>query len=146
MNATHPNQEYGKPSSQTGAIQPGKRGRGRPPGSKNKPKVELQEPQQEGWFKVQRTAKVSPPQTKGTILHQKKWQRDLVKPQFVLTRDDTTEIFLQFLKSSAGKKALTDLVFDGFPGIGKLSDASLGKFVEHLGLLSKYPHDVIIKG
>ena len=124
--------------SHTGRVQPVKRGRGRPPGSKNKPKAPIYAPEQEGWFNTSAQAR--------GVMHQKKWQREFIRPQFVLTRKETTDIFLKFLKSNDGKTALVDLVFDGFPGIGKLSDASLGKYVERTGLLSRYPHDVIIKG
>ena len=137
MNAAIHNQGFQDQQSRTGGNVPQKKGRGRPPGSKNKPKGPIEE-QREGWF--------AGPSGKSPALLQKKWQREYIRPQFVLSRKETLDLFLRYLKSTDGKNALSDILNEGFPGIGKLSDASLSKYVEKTGLLSRYPHDVIIRG
>lgn len=107
------------------------RGRGRPKGSKNARPAALTE----GWSHDK------------TSTYTRKWQRtDKIRPQFAVTRKDATEILFDYLRSVRGKEALRDLIVSGTPGIGKLSDAALGKYLEMTGLLSRYPHDVIVRG
>lgn len=106
------------------------RGRGRPKGSKNKRPMLT-----EGWSQDKASA------------YTRKWQKvDKIRPQFSLTRKDATEILFDYLRSVRGKDALRDLILRGNPGIGKLSDTALGKYMEMTGLLSRYPHDVIVRG
>jgi hypothetical protein len=136
MNANN-NQTFGTETHKNlGAVQ-GKRGRGRPPGSKNKPKGFVED-QREGWF--------AGPSGKAPAMLQKKWQREYIKPQFVLSRQDTLDLFLRYLKSTEGKVALSDILNEGFPGLSRMNDSSLAKYLEKTSLLSRYPHDVIIKG
>lgn len=122
------------------------RGRGRPKGSKNKPKFYAQP--SEGWS-LQATpddeAALVSGKTRSASAH-RKWQRDYIKPQFVLSRKEAYEIFFKYLRSAQGKNALRDLITQGSPGVGKLSDSSLGKYLEQTNLLSRYPHEVVIKG
>lgn len=82
---------------------------------------------------------------KSTALH-RKWQREWLKPQFTLSRKEAYDIFFKYLRSSQGKNALMDIVKQGSPGVAKLSDNALGKYLEQTNLLSRYPHDVIIRG
>lgn len=106
------------------------RGRGRPKGSKNKRPMLT-----EGWSHEK------------TSTYTRKWQKvDKIRPQFSVSRKDTSEILFDYLRSARGRGALKDLIVNGTPGIGKLSDSALGKYMEMTGLLSRYPHDVIVKG
>lgn len=119
-----------------------KRGRGRPKGSKNKPK--LFAPQREGWD-IQYDkgeAKISKPKT---VRGYRKWRQEMIRPQFALTRNDAYEIFFEYLRSASGKIALKDIIVQGSAGIGKMSDAALSKYLEQTNLLSRYPHEVVIK-
>lgn len=107
-----------------------RRGRGRPRGSKNKTKFLT-----EGWSHEK------------TSTYTRKWQRvQKLKPQFSLTRKDAYEILFSYLRSVKGKAALKEILISGTVGVGKLSDTSLGQYLEKTNLLSRYPHDVIIKG
>jgi len=122
------------------------RGRGRPKGSKNKPKLYAQP--SEGW-----NLQATPEDEKALVAGKarsasahRKWQRDYIKPQFVLNRKEAYEIFFKYLRSADGKNALRDLITQGSPGVGKLSDSSLAKYLEQTNLLSRYPHEVVIKG
>lgn len=123
---------------------PTKRGRGRPKGSKNKPKFYAQP--QEGWDQeaIDMTQKKAI-RPRSEALH-RKWQREWVKPQFTLSRKEAYEIFFNYLRSTRGKEALRDLIVKGSPGVGKLSDSALGKYLEQTNLLSRYPHEVVIRG
>lgn len=125
-------------------YQPVKRGRGRPKGSKNKPKFYTQP--QEGWDQeaIEMLDK-APARPRSEAIH-RKWQREWVKPQFALSRKEAYEIFFKHLRSSKGKDALKELIVKGSPGVGKLSDSALAKYLEQTNLLSRYPHDVIIRG
>lgn len=76
----------------------------------------------------------------------RRWQRDMIKPQFHLSRREAFEVFFKYLRSTKGKKALADIINQGSPGIGKLTDAQLGKYLEQTNLLSRYPHEVVIQG
>ena len=121
-----------------------KRGRGRPKGSKNKPKLFAPQ-QQEGWdIEYEKgSAKISKPKSSRVY---KKWQREWIKPQFSLSRKEAYEVFFSFLRSASGKVALKDIIVQGSVGIGKMSDTALAKYLEQTNLLSKYPHEVVIKG
>lgn len=123
---------------------PSKRGRGRPKGSKNKPKFYTQS--QEGWDQeaIDMTKKSSI-RPRSEALH-RKWQREWVKPHFALSRKEAYEIFFSYLRSARGKEALKDLIVKGSPGVGKLSDSALAKYLEQTNLLSRYPHEVVIRG
>lgn len=127
-----------------GSNQTVKRGRGRPKGSKNKPKffTPHQEPAQEGWMKEEKSVDIG---KKPSVAVRRKWQRDWIRPQFSLSRKEALELFVRYLRSSQGKVALKDIINDGFVGIAKLPDVSLGKYLEKTHLLSRYPHDVVIK-
>ena len=118
--------------------------RGRPKGSKNKPKFNVPT---EGWdqeaIEMTQRAKVGKPRS---AAYQRKWQREWIRPQFTLSRKEAYEIFFKYLRSAQGKSALKDLITQGSPGVGKLSDSALGKYLEQTSLLSRYPHEVIIKG
>lgn len=122
-----------------------KRGRGRPKGSKNKPKF-LAQPV-ENWdeeaVEMTRLGKIE--KAKSVSMH-RKWQREYIKPQFVLNRKEAYEIFFKYLRSAAGKDALRDLMVKGSPGVGKLNDSSLARYLERTSLLSRYPHEVVIRG
>jgi hypothetical protein len=76
----------------------------------------------------------------------RRWQRDMIKPQFHLNRREAFEVFFKYLRSTKGKTALRDIINQGSPGIGKLTDAQLGKYLEQTNLLSRYPHEVVIQG
>lgn len=118
--------------------------RGRPKGSKNKPKFdfgvspELVEAREEGWSIKLGKAK--------SVAAHRKWQRDYVLPQFVLSRKQAQELLLKFLRSKPGKSALTTVIAEGFVGIKKLPDVKLGEFLVNTNLLSRYPHEVVIRG
>ncbi len=118
--------------------------RGRPKGSKNKPKFFAPT---EGWdqeaIEMTQRAKVGKPRS---AAYHRKWQREWIRPQFTLSRKEAYEIFFKYLRSSQGKSALRDLITQGSPGVGKLSDSALGKYLEQTSLLSRYPHEVIIRG
>lgn len=88
-------------------------------------------------------AKVGKPRS--AAIH-RRWQRDMIKPQFHLSRKEAIEVFFSYLRSSRGKDALRNIINQGSPGIGKLSDAQLGKYLEQTNLLSRYPHEVVIEG
>lgn len=123
-----------------------KRGRGRPKGSKNKPKLfaPQQVQKEEGWHidYAEGAASVAKPRS-GRLY--RKWQREWIKPQFVLSRKEAYNIFLNYLRSAAGKTALRDIIIQGSIGIGKMSDSALAKYLEKTNLLSRYPHDVVLK-
>jgi hypothetical protein len=76
----------------------------------------------------------------------RRWQRDMIAPQFHLSRKEAIEVFFKYLRSTRGKTALREIINSGSPGIGKLSDAQLGKYLEQTNLLSRYPHEVVIQG
>lgn len=126
----------------SGASNQVKRGRGRPKGSKNKPKFLTSEPN-EGW-----TAAPEPPvfSRKPSVAVRRKWQRDWIRPHFAISRKQALELFVKHLRSAQGKGALQEILSEGFVGISKLPDTSLGKYLEKTHLLSRYPHDVVIKG
>lgn len=126
---------------------PVKKGRGRPPGSKNKPKAppvedRVYSDQEEGWNVSATPEIVKPP----SVVLRRKWQREWIKPQFAISRKEVLELFMRYLRSTQGKKAMQEILMDGFSGISKLSDGALGKYLEKTHLLSRYPHEVIIKG
>lgn len=121
--------------------------RGRPKGSKNKPKFglmsvpqEYSDVRQEGW---EVTKKIGRPKS---IAAHRKWQRDFVLPQFVLSRKQAQDLLLKFLRSKPGKAALSAVINDGFVGIKKLPDIKLGEFLVSTSLLSRYPHQIVIRG
>lgn len=118
--------------------------RGRPKGSKNKPKFFAPtESWDEEAIEMTKQAKVGKPRS--AALH-RKWQREWIRPQFTLSRKEAYEIFFKYLRSSPGKSALKDLIIQGSPGVGKLSDNALAKYLEQTSLLSRYPHEVVIRG
>lgn len=117
--------------------------RGRPRGSKNKPKFAhdvSSAPREEGWEIVK---KLGRPRSLAT---HRKWQRDFLLPQFVLTRKQAHELLVKHLRSKPGKDALDLVVNDGFIGISKLPDVKLGEFLVSTNLLSRYPHEIVIRG
>jgi hypothetical protein len=133
---------------ETTKAQPAKR-RGRPKGSKNRKSVYMLP--DEGWDIDSSVDMATPTATapvgkaKSAALH-RRWQREWIRPQFALSRKDAYEIFFKFLRSAKGKDALKKLITNGSPGVGKLTDAQLGKYLEQTNLLSRYPHEVVIKG
>jgi len=118
--------------------------RGRPKGSKNKPRFSVST---EGWDQeaIEMTQRTKVAKPRSAAFH-RKWQREWIRPQFTLTRKEAYEIFFKYLRSSQVKNALKDLITQGSPGVGKLTDSALGKYLEQTCLLSRYPHEVIIKG
>lgn len=123
------------------------RRRGRPKGAKNKPKVafapevqEYSDVKKEGWEVVKKMGR-----SKSIAAH-RKWQRDWVLPQFVLSRKQAQDLLIKYLRSKPGKSALTVVLTDGFVGIKKLSDIKLGEFLVTTSLLSRYPHQIVIRG
>lgn len=121
--------------------------RGRPKGSKNKPKYgfipkyEDQQPARaEGWETTKRMGRPK------SIAAHRKWQRDWVLPQFVLSRKQAQDLLHKFLRSKPGKVALAAVINDGFVGIKKLPDVKLGEFLVSTSLLSRYPHQIVIRG
>ena len=122
--------------------------RGRPKGSKNKPKFgyiptvdsDDNSPRQEGW---EVTKRIGRPRS---MAAHRKWQREWVLPQFVLSRKQAQDLLLKFLRSKPGKAALTMVINDGFVGIKKLPDVKLGEFLVNTNLLSRYPHQIVIRG
>lgn len=121
--------------------------RGRPKGSKNRKTVYAMP--DEGWddeSAVEMTTTATPVgKSRSAALH-RRWQREWIRPQFTLARKEAYEIFFKFLRSSKGKEALRKLITNGSPGVGKLTDQQLGKYLESTNLLSRYPHEVVIKG
>lgn len=121
--------------------------RGRPKGSKNRPKFgyiptlgEQEAPRQEGW---EVTKRIGRPRS---MAAHRKWQREWVLPQFVLSRKQAQDLLLKFLRSKPGKSALAAVINDGFVGIKKLPDVKLGEFLVNTNLLSRYPHQIVIRG
>lgn len=108
--------------------------RGRPKGSKGRKARQENTDREESLGKT-RSAAI-----------QRRWQRDWIKPQFHLSRNEATEIFFKYLRSARGKAALKGIIDKGSPGIGKLNDAALGRYLEETNLLSRYPHEVLIEG
>lgn len=76
----------------------------------------------------------------------RKWQRDWVMPQFVLSRKQAQDMLLKYLRSKPGKASLTAIINDGFVGLSKLPDNKLGEFLVSTNLLSRYPHEIVIRG
>jgi len=116
-----------------------KRGRGRPKGAKNKPKFDVA-PTPTKDAATQKTFKAK------SVPFQRKWQRGWVLPQFVLSRKQAQEILIKYLRSKPGKQALTTIVNDGFGGLSKFADNKLGEFLVSTNLLSRYPHEIVIRG
>lgn len=121
------------------------RRRGRPKGSKNKPKFSFITPpehsdvRQEGWEVTKRLGRPK------SIAAHRKWQREWVLPQFVLSRKQAQDLLLKFLRSKPGKSALSAVISDGFVGLKKLPDSKLGEFLVGTNLLSRYPHQIVIR-
>lgn len=146
--------QEGAPTQRGGTT---RRGRGRPKGSKNKPKAgmffatqdthpqEYSDARKEGWEVVTTaiTKKIGKPRSAAT---HRKWQREWVLPQFVLSRKQAQDLLVKFLRSKPGKPALSAIVSDGFIGIKKLPDVKLGEFLVTTNLLSRYPHQIVIRG
>lgn len=109
----------------------GERRRGRP---------RKQRQEQEGWSDE---APVSRPRS--AAMH-RRWQRDMIAPKFHLTRKEALEVFFKYLRSTRGKEALRKIIAGGSPGIEKLNDGQLGRYLEQTNLLSRYPHEVLIQG
>lgn len=116
--------------------------RGRPKGSRNKPKLFAQP--EEGWAPQYEPARRPAAKPRSGRMY-RKWQREWIKPQFVLTRKEAYDLFLNFLRSIGGKDALREMIVQGSPGVGKLNDVALGKYLEQTNLLSRYPHSVVVK-
>lgn len=104
--------------------------RGRPRGSKSRR------------MSVEREVSVGRPRSAAI---QRRWQREWIKPQFRISRTEASEIFFKYLRSAKGKTALKDIIEKGSPGIGKLNDTQLGKYLEETNLLSRYPHEVLVQ-
>ena len=121
--------------------QPARR-RGRPRGSKNKPKVAHSQipAREEGW---EITKKIGRPRS---LAAHRKWQRDFVLPQFVLNRKQAQDLLVKYLRSKPGIGSLTTIISDGFTGTSKMTDAKLGEFLVGTNLLSRYPHEIVIRG
>lgn len=131
---------------------------GRPKGSKNKPKGLPPFPTGDNWaahaIPVDTAPAPEAPPIEGapkgiekprsSTLY-RRWQRGWIKPQFAISRNEAYEVFLKYLRSTNGKSALREVIVNGSPGIGKLSDAALAKYLEKTNLLSRYPHEVVIK-
>lgn len=118
-----------------------RRGRGRPRGSRNRGFKEYSGPREGGWgpgAKITGRPK--------SLAAQRKWQRDWVMPQFVLSRKQAHDMLLKYLRSKPGKAALTQVIEDGFVGLSKLPDNKLGEFLVGTNLLSRYPHEIVIRG
>lgn len=67
-------------------------------------------------------------------------------PQFVLSRRQAQDMLLKYLRSKPGKAALLSVIEDGFVGLSKLPDNKLGEFLVSTNLLSRYPHEIVIRG
>lgn len=76
----------------------------------------------------------------------RKWQRDWVMPQFVVSRRQAQDMLLKYLRSKPGKGALSKVIDEGFIGLSKLPDNKLGEFLVGTNLLSRYPHEIVIRG
>lgn len=123
-----------------------KQRRGRPKGSKNRPKFGFSPAprgtREEGW--TTSTGKVfGKPKS---LAAYRKWQREWVLPQFVLSRKQAQDMLVKYLRSKPGKAALTAVVIAGFPGLSNLPDNKLGEFLVSTNLLSRYPHEIVIRG
>lgn len=114
------------------------RKRGRPKGSKNRT---YRRPREEGWGNGGRMFG----RAKSVAAH-RKWQREWVLPQFVMSRKQAQDLLVKFLRSKAGKPALSSLVSEGFAGLSKMPDNKLGEFLVSTNLLSRYPHEVVVRG
>jgi hypothetical protein len=123
-----------------------KRRAGRPKGSKNRPKFGLSPTprgtREEGWTNSAGKMFGKP---KSLAAH-RKWQREWVLPQFVLSRKQAQDMLVKYLRSKPGKQALTTLVTSGFPGLSTFPDHKLGEFLVNTSLLSRYPHEIVIRG
>lgn len=129
---------------------------GRPKGSKNKPKFFAPQDDSANWashaipvdtqptevIEASKQSEIARPRS-GAIY--RRWQRSWIRPQFTISRNEAYDVFLKYLRSSGGKNALKEVIINGSIGIGKLSDAALAKYLEKTNLLSRYPHEVIIK-
>lgn len=133
------------------ATAPQKRRPGRPKGSKNKPKygfvpVERQANLEEGWGYAPPTPKAHKTFKAKSLAAHRKWQRETwALPQFVMSRKNAQELLVKYLRSKPGRNALITLVTDGFTGIGKMPDGKLGEFLVSTNLLSRYPHEIVIR-
>lgn len=116
---------------------------GRPRGSKNRAKFgqAFRQPREEGWGPGVKSLG----RTKSLAAH-RKWQRAFVMPQFVLSRKQAQDLLVKYLRSKPGKAALTEIVSEGFLGLSKLPDHKLGEFLVSTNLLSRYPHEIVIRG
>jgi hypothetical protein len=76
----------------------------------------------------------------------RKWQRDWVMPQFVVSRRQAQDMLLKYLRSKPGKVSLSKVIDEGFVGLSKLPDNKLAEFLVSTNLLSRYPHEIVIKG
>lgn len=108
--------------------------RGRPKGSKNRVGRRQRE---EGWGNFGRPR---------SLAAHRKWQRDWVLPQFVMSRKQAQELLVKYLRSKPGKAALSSIVNGGFEGLSKMPDNKLGEFLVSTSLLSRYPHEVVVRG
>jgi len=81
-----------------------------------------------------------------SLAAQRKWQRDWVMPQFVVSRRQAQDMLLKYLRSKPGKDALLTVIDQGFVGLSKLPDNKLGEFLVSTNLLSRYPHEIVIRG
>lgn len=116
--------------------------RGRPRGRKPRGFGNLQgmQPREDYGTKLRITGRPK------SLAAQRKWQRDWVMPQFVLSRKQAHDMLLKYLRSKPGKGALTQVIEDGFIGLSKLPDNKLGEFLVSTNLLSRYPHEIVIRG
>jgi len=110
--------------------------RGRPPGSKNR--------KLRGSVSGMPGIKITG-RPKSLITH-RKWQRDWVMPQFVVSRKQAQDMLLKYLRSKPGKSALLTIIDEGFTGLSNLTDDKLGEFLVSTNLLSRYPHEIVIRG
>lgn len=76
----------------------------------------------------------------------RKWQRDWVMPQFVISRRQAQDMLLKYLRSKPGKASLLAIINDGFVGLSKLPDTKLAEFLVSTNLLSRYPHEIVVRG
>lgn len=117
--------------------------RGRPRGRKNRGlNISGMQPSGRGEYSTQLRITGRPK----SLAAQRKWQRDWVMPQFVLSRKQAQDMLLKYLRSKAGKNALAQVIEDGFVGFSKLPDNKLGEFLVGTNLLSRYPHEIVIRG
>ena len=117
---------------------------GRPKGSKNRPKFGAtpKGAREEGWF----TKSGKPFGKARSLAAHRKWQREYVLPQFVLSRTQAQDLLVKFLRSKPGKKALATIISDGFVGLSNMPDNKLGEFLVSTNLLSRYPHEIVVQG